>query len=359
MKSLSRSVFDSQVIKTLQTPVQVGRETSLLPPDTTPEILSRGRERQAQLRSGPDEGSQPLVIYAYDDDPPRKPFEIRVFRDAIEIDREGVHLQESKRGGGGPRGKITGLSMQSASRLRKACLTLTVPNWRAYALSFDVHRHMAVEEYKECFLRWKRVLKKAGVSGIYRHEMQRRGVPHFHAVVWLDPDVNPCGTAWVNRRYEIREGFASERGHVITNSAIPGASSLASEWLWSTRESHDEDARRYACHWRPLDDQDRWAVYVALHNSKKGVQATYPGRQWGYIGQERLQVREHEVRDMTEADTHVLRRRLRKWLKASTGREVRTGCPWSRLTWGIGSGVPEQLVRGLGASRCCTSLTSR
>ena len=87
---------------------------------------------------------------------------------------------------------------------------------------------------------------------------------------------------------------------------------------------------------------------MALHNAKKG-QDSYEGKQWGIINKDMLEVRPNDERELSKQDVMILKRRMRKWTLANRGRKVGTGSARSKLTWGMGKHVPEQLTRGLGA----------
>ena len=131
----------------------------------------------------------PLVLCAYENDPPLKPFKIKAYQDALEIRPDnGLIRAKKNQSGGGLRGDIKGLTAHTAGRLRIACMTLYKPLWKPYALSLTTHKKLSIEEYKKCFKRFSRVLNQAGIPAIFRHEMQKRGTPHCHMIVWLDPE---------------------------------------------------------------------------------------------------------------------------------------------------------------------------
>ena len=279
------------------------------------------------------------------------PTTVRVYEDTLTVHTDtGVTL--SKRGGG-PRGKVTSLSYASAARLRRTCLTQYVAGWNPYAITFTIHRKADVEDYRAVFDRFRHRVKRAGVPMIYRHEMQRRGVPHLHVIAWLDPS-----------RAAADEYVDGDWGkHSLYRTVLGGWAGLAQTWLECSGEQEDIAARYHAVQGRVLDQQDRWSVYIALHSGKDNQQG-YPGRQWGVINRTRLSERPHVELALTIREGIILRRRLRKWIiadrrsqaiarglppKALLRRRVSTGLWYSRITRGVGKGVPEQLVRGLGS----------
>ena len=86
---------------------------------------------------------------------------------------------------------------------------------------------------------------------------------------------------------------------------------------------------------------------MALHHSKKN-QDGYQDKQWDYVNRQLLKEREHEVRAINREENIQLRRRMRKWIEADSGRRVSTGYSDRRLMWGMGKNVPVQLTRRLG-----------
>ena len=227
-------------------------------------------------------------------------------------------------------------------------MTLYKPLWRPYAVTLTTHRKMDCDEYKVCLKRFFRVLRQYKIPAIYRHEMQSRGTPHTHMVMWMnteEPDWSKVKTR--ERRYSYPDGIVNSKINFVGNCCLFGVRHIETEWLFATREYHDHYACRHSVMSRFLNDQDIWAVYLALHHGKEN-QLGFKGKAWGIINKDMLRERPHLDIKLTRKENMIIRRRLRKWVKATRQKQVKSWSPDQRLTWGLGRDVPLQLIRGLG-----------
>lgn len=166
----------------------------------------------------------------------------------------------------GNRGEIVSFSKDSSKRLRLALatqyipsaallgVTLTVP-WRK---QFDGY----LDYYRECFNRFatsfRRDLPNSGA--IFRHELQKRRMPHCHMIV-----------------------YASESDFFSIDALT---SYLFGLWSRScpVRDGRHRDFLVYGVQVKSIDDLPGLWKYLADHASKKKqAQLGYQGKQWGYI----------------------------------------------------------------------------
>jgi hypothetical protein len=221
------------------------------------------------------------------------------------------------------RGKIEGFSAEAARNLREFCVTQYVPDCETLAGTFTIRRAVDPAEWRRIMKVWRTAVVRRGWAGVWRVELQKRGVPHVHASLWLPPGV---------RFAEVRD-----------------------LWLRCTGEENDRAARKYAVMGKWLRSAG-WTVYLALHDGKhKGEQLGWLGKQWGVWNRERF-VAIQELpcsRELTpREETHVrrfLRRLMRaKGSKAKLGRSGFMRCmdaaPVVRFLRALDSGMVGEAV---------------
>lgn len=171
------------------------------------------------------------------------------------------------------RGAISSFSRHSRLRLREALanaslsasdvfgVTLTVP-WKNLMepLSDTLYR------YRECFNRFGVYFRRKYPfsAAIFRHELQRRKMPHCHLVVFFSmQDVK--GRGLQDLRREVFDLWLRS-----LNGFLGGGSLLAFS--------------RHGVKVDRLSDRDAMFRYISDHASKsKQAQLGYKGKQWGYI----------------------------------------------------------------------------
>lgn len=192
------------------------------------------------------------------------------------------------RGGGGKRGKITTFSAASARRLRYALVSLYVPGQDCLEICLTMPGDgldettkrsrrpaavcpdgCAVDERRErmevCFrkawTRTRKAIERLGIAGEWRIELQRRGAPHLHLLLWF-PQLR------LNAR-------------------------VCEAWLEACDDCGwgDYDHFAHATYGYQYKVPNRHAVinYMTDHMSKhKREQLGWQGRQWGFINKRLL-----------------------------------------------------------------------
>lgn len=167
------------------------------------------------------------------------------------------------------RGRITGFSSASRRRLRKTihsirrdadCLFLTL-TWHECTPTPD-EAHAALDAF------WKRVRRRYGdLAGVWKMEPQKRGVPHFHLIVY--------GTRWLPVRW------LCEAWHVCTaeTSDAHRASGVDAEWV---RGGQDGKLMAYLSKYMSKE--------LAGWPDAGGPAWKYPGRFWGILNRASLPV---------------------------------------------------------------------
>lgn len=203
----------------------------------------------------------------------------------------GVHLKGDMPRGKPPvgtiRGTIEGFSGKAASRLRAFCVQWEVKERVPWAVTCTIRKSLSVEDFQAAAMRMRSWCRRYDVPVIWRVELQRRGVPHLHCVVWARSadDVAAFRLAWLSATFAEKD--PASRKHAVQSRAVYGAG---------------------------------WAVYVALHNGKhKTDQLGWKGKQWGIWCRDRFTPRASEVFQVSDRQRVVFQRILRKLL-ARVGR---------------------------------------
>lgn len=145
-----------------------------------------------------------------------------------------------------PRGRVSGLSVDSAARLRKACTEHEAPGCQPWAVSLTTHRHLPPAEFTAARAKLGRWCKGHRIPAVVRTECQDRGAFHLHGVVWL------------------RENAEAEE--------------IRSAWLRATGERKDPAARRRAAKITPAYDLAGWVAYIS--KPPAAGEPVAPGRAW-------------------------------------------------------------------------------
>ena len=187
------------------------------------------------------------------------------------------------------RGSIRSFSRHSVLRLRKTLLSTTLDNpfftclgitltlpWRVSVDSAEVYQKV-VEDYKIAFNRWGVSFRRRfGASAcVFRHELQRRKVPHCHMVCYLSDFDFPV----------VLKGRSASIGDF--------RSVVFSMWL-NALNGFSYDVKLSAFHKcgvkvQSLDGNLAMFRYLCDHASKhKRSQLGYQGKQWGIINKSLL-----------------------------------------------------------------------
>lgn len=218
---------------------------------------------------------------------------VKVYPLGIHIDSPLKGFRLSKNCGGGgevhKRGDITAFSSASRRRMREVMLTRYIEGAFLVGSTFTVPWKGSdfsplMDEFRECWHRFGVSFRRKYPNSamIYRVELQERGAPHVHALVWLDKaDASAVGGAPVALPTAAAVGFAGL--------------SLREMWLHSVPNLHRGSYRafeRYGVKVEPIADAGAMFRYLADHASKhKQAQLGYKGKQWGIIGDKNLKKR--------------------------------------------------------------------
>lgn len=213
------------------------------------------------------------------------------------IGRHGI-LEKTHTGKGLPdhlksckRGKVRGFSAGSVRRLRETlfckrversyCLgtTFTVP-WKTESCTPAVLKrfHATFNRFRVRF-----VTDFPHSSFIYRVELQKRGAPHLHCVVYVS--IDDCESDLAGRAAAMPDMARRALAKIAIRDLW--VASLDSDITWAQYRS----AERHSVAFDDLSGADCGALfrYLCDHASKKKqAQLGYPGRQWGVIGRNNL-----------------------------------------------------------------------
>ena len=212
------------------------------------------------------------------------------------------------------RGEIDGFSRHSALRLRRALselhltharavgVTLTVP-WQlsafrtaqCSAFGWEFDEGLMYDEYKAAFNRFGVSFRRMfpNSAAIFRHELQRRKMPHAHLVVYFSDLDLPY------RAQDVRSSdvllWIREKMYGLWQAAIK----------FEFRGGSVEGFYRRGVVCTYLEDLPAIFRYIGDHTSKhKQSQLGYKGKQWGFINRSLLVCRHFTRFDF--ADSHEL-----------------------------------------------------
>lgn len=202
------------------------------------------------------------------------------------------------------RGTIKTFSRHSRLRLREAIannhilnsccygVTLTVP-WRDYYNDkftrdfLNLDDQTFVKIYQECFHRFEVTFRRRfpNSGAIFRHELQRRKMPHCHLIIYLS---------------NIDLDFSVE---ALKSAILPlWWNSLNDQFFGGDKIGFF----KYGCHCELLNDHLAMFRYLADHQSKsKQAQMGYLGKHWGIIQKKNFQIVDHERVDFVDEKSRI------------------------------------------------------
>lgn len=217
------------------------------------------------------------------------------------------------------RGKITGFSSASAKRLRRALMTAYVPGIQPWGITLTVP--LTVENWQAQWLStcnrfWVSCRRLEGFIGaIWRAELQQRGMPHLHCVVWVHTEMD---------LYLLQEAWRQSLASWPVSPSQSVKRCLNGEWveiLCSSQADGFVDSsffgmsRTTTCHVDALEGSSASVRYLCDHTSKrKQAQLGYHGRQWGIVNRNRLSWLDNGL-ELTEGQVVRLLRLFRRWSK--------------------------------------------
>lgn len=235
---------------------------------------------------------------------------------------------------GKTRGKVTRFSFASARRLKQALLTLQYEKGKMLSATLTFPGVIIDDEQcQQAFDRWCLNATKAGWCGIWRKEVQLRGMLHFH--VWLGVPWDPL-----------------DKGFGYTMTTLRDSWDVACNFLGEVERADGTkgtiaDSNGFRLHgltWEYQIDQkdaDHFFAYAAAHTCKESQVAVGRGRHWGVFGRKQFTKIKPEKRILSEQEHADI---LREW-NASTfhARKARLMKLEKRLEKKYPEGLPEQI----------------
>lgn len=162
------------------------------------------------------------------------------------------------------RGAITGMSWESAARLRAFAIEHSVPGHTLWSMTGTTRAVHSPDDWRAIMQRFQKLLTRAGAAGIWRVELQRRKAPHVHMLIYwpnkLVTSFEEMPGEIVSRMWHQAIGLINRQGFYVDGST--------SERMYSAQCS--------------LGTSPEWVVYLAGHASKhKEGQLGWLGKQWG------------------------------------------------------------------------------
>jgi len=208
-------------------------------------------------------------------------FSVKIYPFGIGVRADIDYLPFNPSGVGSSRGKITEFSRNSSRRLRLQLLTQFVPHKQIYSFTFTTPSVFTPEEWRVLINKWNNTCNYYGWAGVWRVELQRRGTPHLHCVIWLSDDflVDVVKEKWVS---------------LVGGFQFPDMACVFSSGLDS-----------------------KWIMYITAHISKhKKEQLGWQGRQWGVWCRALFEECLIDEIQLSEREYYQFNRACRGWLKS-------------------------------------------
>lgn len=225
----------------------------------------------------------------------------------VRLYNNGVCLKmldaDRKKIGGGKRGKCSGkFSSSSFRRLREFCITHDC-NGDCYGITLTIPglsivHWLYVKDYIHLLSVWCNGRK---IPMIWRCELQQRGQPHLHLVVYCD--IRQCLEICLQwQKYIMRCGRCLSAEFVAEN---------VKEFVWVNRmfvegSFHAFDVQKLSGDFRS------WRYLVAHQSKGKQAQSGWNGRQWGIVNKACFDLTNALQIDLTDDQMFKLRRFVRR-----------------------------------------------
>lgn len=216
------------------------------------------------------------------------------------------------------RGKVNSFSSKSAKRLRRALMRAYVPGVEPYGLTLTVP--ITVDDWHDdwyaCFKRFRQsCLRLPGfVALIWRVELQSRGMPHLHCLVWVK-------TEWDIVRLQDLWRKALNGWRLCPPRSVKRK--ILGEWMEIEAKTQGDAyvdgaldmSRTTTCLVDSLSESSTSVRYLCDHTSKrKQAQLGYQGRQWGIVGGNRLSWIDKKLK-LSKRKEVLLDRLIRCWAR--------------------------------------------
>jgi len=201
---------------------------------------------------------------------------LSIYTSGIKTD-DGARMK-SKPPKGVKRGKIKGWSFASRRRMREWMLTHKAPEgWELFGLTLTIPG--PIVEIKDAMKMWKHFchngIQASGWGMIWRIELQKRGQPHWHALV--------VAPACERNELDLKLMAENAIDYLGGVDEWKGISSASSRMCLPYASSRAIDIRHD-------DGEGAWLRYLQDHATKrKQAQIADEGRQWGVVGRVHFQ----------------------------------------------------------------------
>jgi len=177
---------------------------------------------------------------------------------------EHRHAMRNREPWGGKRGKVGGMSKRASNR---CIVAYTEIGREDHPLMVTLTYRLEVKwdtskNHLHRFSQW--LVRNFDACGIWRLEVQVRGVIHYHVLVW--------GIGQDGRQFEEIQD------------------QLRRKWCELTGQGMDEHRMREGCHIRACGNDSAARRYLGCHSIKKDQQAYYKGRHWGMFNRSELEL---------------------------------------------------------------------
>lgn len=231
-------------------------------------------------------------------------FQVRLFDKGYSL-YQTFRPDDSRRAGGGKRGKLTGaISSASFRRLREFCITHDVPKADCWGITLTVPGIQLLEAESFRKIHHKLVVwaNNRRVPLVWRVELQKRGQPHLHCVVFTDVKM----ILWLFRMW-----------FKWLDSLEPV---LNAEFVDDSKKKEVvEISRAYlhgSCHAVELEklggDFRVWRYLVAHMSKSKQEQSGWCGRNWGVVCRELFSPVAADGFYVSEKEFFMIRRWVRR-----------------------------------------------
>lgn len=303
---------------------------ALIIPPPPPDFNSGARERwPANKQAAPDlheslSGLSSTHIGPLEDKPEllKGRFTLWEGSSVSEMKLDRLHPRERK--GGGQRGEIYEFTKASRKRMRSFCRKLNLEVMGMPLFITLTQPGKFVEDPKE----WKRMLKNMLKSMLrrwpnavilWRMELQERGAPDIHLLLFQGPKVNPVE---VTLRKTGKKGFVLPARDPVNKAVME----WVSERWWEICGKVSEDHRKAGTKVEAIRSPNGIIAYVTKYMAKeqKALVKLNPfGRHWGVVGRANITFMEKGVYVTKEKAWYQVRRTVAKWLGKKMKRKIR------------------------------------
>ena len=202
--------------------------------------------------------------------------------------------------GGGVRGDIVGCSVASRRRLRNFLLQNEGQGGgEQWALTLTVRFCASPVEWRNRWVSYRRFIIHQGIPFVWRVELQKRGVPHLHCLLWGGE-------------------FSCDL--------------FREQWLKLWGVQGDPSHREHAVMFRLAGGG--WYGYMILHNQKHmdGQGNEWRGRQWGVVNAKLFKRRDCEQWELNDLEYQHCRKMLDRFYKRrGRKKSLPEGASWDHV----------------------------